>query len=61
MGFALEVEREGDALDRLLEQIERLCADARSRSQCLALVGAPDLGQAQLAWALRQLEERASG
>jgi hypothetical protein len=60
MGFALEVEQEGDGLERLLERIERLCADVRSRSQCLALVAAPDLAPAQLEWALRQLEETAA-
>jgi hypothetical protein len=57
MGFALEVEHDGDGLERLLERIERLCADVRSRTQCLALVAAPDLAPAQLDWALRQLEE----
>jgi hypothetical protein len=57
MGFALELEREADELGQLLERIERLCADVRSRSQCLALVGATDWSAAQLARLLLQLEQ----
>jgi hypothetical protein len=57
MGFALEADRDCDELAQLLERIERLCADVRSRAQCLALVGAPELGPAQLDRLLRQLEE----
>jgi hypothetical protein len=57
MGYALESEQDGDGLERLLERIERLCADARSRATCLALVAAPDLAPGELARALRQIEQ----
>ena len=57
MGYALESDPDGDGLEQLLERIERLCADARSRAACLALVGAPELAPAQLARALRQIEQ----
>jgi hypothetical protein len=57
MGYALESEPDGDGLERLLERIERLCADARSRSACLAVVSAPDLAPAQLARALCLIEQ----
>jgi hypothetical protein len=59
MGYALEAERDCDDLAQLLERIERLCANARSRSQCLALVGAAELTPARLGRLLRQLEEPA--
>ena len=57
MGYALESEQDGDGLEHLLERIERLCADARSRAACLALVSAPGLAPAQLARALNQIEQ----
>jgi len=60
MGYALEAERDGDELAQLLARIERLCANARSRAQCLALVGAPELTPARLARALRELEQPAA-
>jgi hypothetical protein len=57
MGYALESEPDGDGLEQLLARIERLCADVHSRATCLALVAAPDLAPAQLARALRQIEQ----